>query len=73
MDHNEEEQVDLNYQEVICPENYYLNFKSKEEFITYLEQGSQKDLESVLERYTQVEMYDQCEIIKQFINQKFKN
>lgn len=63
--------IDLVYQEIISPENFIQNFASKEEFILWLEKGTKKDLECTLERFQEQEMYEQCSIIRDFINKKF--
>jgi hypothetical protein len=63
--------IDLVYQEIISPENFIQNFDSKEEFILWLEKGTKKDLEFNLERFEEQEMYEQCSIIRDFINKKF--
>lgn len=65
------EEIDLVYQEIISPENFIQNFASKEEFILWLEKGTKKDLECTLERFQKEEMYEQCSIIRDFIDSKF--
>lgn len=62
---------DLVYQEIIAPENFYKNFRSKSEFEHWLKLGSKEDLEAALKRFEEAEMYEQCSIIKNFINKNY--
>ena len=72
QENNNEKGIDLVYLEIISPENYK-NFGSVKEFIRHLKKGTKADLECILIEYEKEDMYEQCTIIKDFIEKTFNN
>lgn len=56
------------YKELIKPENIRSFFKTNEEFESWLDTGSNEDLKHTLKAFEDAEMYEDCVIIKNKIN-----
>ena len=56
------------YEAIIEPSNIRNQFKTVEEFISWLETGSKEDLVCTLLAFEDSEMYEDCNIILNVIN-----
>lgn len=57
------------YTEIISPEKIRSHFKSNLEFESWLQTGSKQDLICTLKVFQDAEMYEDCVIIKNKINE----
>jgi hypothetical protein len=55
------------YKEIIEPQNIRNQFKSEEEFISWLETGTTEDLKCALKVFEDAEMYEDCVIINNLV------
>lgn len=60
------------YEKLIEPQNIRSHFKSVLEFESWLETGSKQDLEYTLKAFEAVELYEDCAIIKNKIDNLVK-
>lgn len=58
------------YLDLIQPNNLIELFDTEEEFIAWLELGTEKDLECTLKEFELYEMYEYCPLIKKVKNAK---
>jgi len=56
--------------DLISPQVFRKNFKTKQAFIEWLEFGTIVDLECTLKKFVEVEMFEDCAIIRDTINKK---
>ena len=56
------------YEELIIPTYFVQNFTSEKEFIKWLSTGTVADVKAVLKVFQENELYEHCEIIKNFQN-----
>ena len=56
--------------DLISPQVFRKNFKTKQAFKEWLEFGTIIDLECTLEKFVQAEMYEDCALIRDMINKK---
>jgi len=56
--------------DLISPQVFRKNFKTKQAFKEWLEFGTIIDLECTLEKFVQAEMYEDCSLIRYMINKK---
>ena len=57
------------YQKIIDPKSLRLHFKTKEEFESWLKTGSLQDLKCTLQVFENEEMYEDCILIKNKIDE----
>ena len=67
--HNDKDIEEI-YLELISPQNFRSNFKTKRAFIEWLEFGTIKDLECTLEKFVEAQMFEDCALIRDMINNK---
>jgi len=70
--HNDKDIEEI-YLELISPQNFRSNFKTKRAFIEWLEFGTIKDLECTLEKFVESQMYEDACLIRDMINKKKLN
>jgi hypothetical protein len=58
------------YQHLISPPIFMNNFKNKDEFVSWLELGTIKDLQETLKAFLIYKMHDQVFLINQVIDKK---
>lgn len=58
------------YENITDPTEFVKNFKSKQEFIEWLDLGTPEDVECTLEAFEAAELYEYCQIIKDYISWK---
>jgi len=58
------------YDDLTKPANIRAHFKTEEEFVWWLEMGSSSDLDHVLKVFENEEIYEDCVLILQMINEK---
>lgn len=56
--------------DLISPQVFRKNFKTKQAFKEWLEFGTIIDLQCTLEKFVQAEMYEDCVLIRDTINKK---
>ena len=56
------------YEKLIEPKNIRAQFKTKQEFISWLETGTKEDLICTLGVFEDAELYEDCVIIKDMID-----
>jgi protein-arginine kinase activator protein McsA len=59
--------------DLISPQVFRKNFKTKQAFKEWLEFGTIIDLQCTLEKFVQSEMYEDCSLIRDMINKKKLN
>jgi len=67
--HNDKDIEEI-YLELISPQNFRSNFKTKRAFIEWLEFGTIKDLECTLEKFVESQMFEDSCLIRDVINNK---
>ena len=55
------------YENIIDPKNIRYQFKSEQEFISWLEIGTIEDLKCTLKAFENTEMYEDCLIINNLV------
>ena len=60
------------YKESIIPSYFIQNFNNKQEFVKWLKKGTFEDIQSALEAFENEEMYHECGIIKEVIDEKLE-
>ena len=60
--------INLQYENIIEPQNIRLYFKTVEEFASWLETGTKKDIECTLKIFEEAELFEDCVIIKQTLD-----
>lgn len=55
------------YKQIIDPKNIRSQFKSEQEFISWLETGTIEDLKCTLKAFEDAEMYEDCLIINNLV------
>lgn len=70
--HNDKEIEEI-YLDLISPQNFRSNFKTKRAFVEWLEFGTITDLECTLEKFIQADQFEDCALIRDMINKKKLN
>ena len=60
--------INLQYENIIEPQNIRSFFKSNEEFTSWLEIGTKEDIECTLQIFEEAELFEDCVIIKQILD-----
>lgn len=60
--------INLQYENIIEPQNIRNQFKSNEEFTSWLETGTKEDIECTLQIFEEAELYKDCVIIKKILD-----
>lgn len=60
--------INLQYENIIEPQNIRNHFKSDEEFTSWLETGTKEDIECTLKIFEEAELYEDCVIIKKTLD-----
>lgn len=60
--------INLQYENIIEPQNIRSYFKSNEEFTSWLETGTKEDIKCTLQIFEEAELFEDCVIIKKTLD-----
>jgi hypothetical protein len=63
-------ELELEYKELIKPENFVSCFENDEEFVEWARLGTSEDLKAALKAFEDAELFIHCKLLKEVLDTK---